>query len=173
MKTTIKTRWGLGLNNHSIAEELNTAYKAGFRYMCEGNYRITNGIDAWSGMPNTTSDVFGFTTKEEAEAFALTQEWVFNKDSHPTVYEIPAYTMNWNEVKENEKVIKEAKKAERLAKEKAKAEAIGMTIEEYRKDKAKKATITRYKKETERMKKEIKEMKKEIERMEKYIKENE
>ena len=107
MKTMIKSNWGLGFGNHNIAEELNAAYEAGFRYMCEGNYRTTNGTDPWSGMPNTTSDVFAFTTKEEAEAFALAQEWVFNKDIHAKVYEIPAHTMNWDEVREAEKAAEE------------------------------------------------------------------
>ena len=173
MKTTIKNNRRLfgGNENHSIAKELNTAYENGFRFMCEGNYRTLKTTDPWSGMPDTTSDIFGFTTKEEAEAFALTQKWVFNKDIHATVYEIPAHTMTWDEVREAEKAAEEAKKVKKLEREIARAEAEGMTLEEYRAEKKRIKTIKALKKEIEECKKELEALERKLARKETDLKE--
>jgi hypothetical protein len=55
------------------AEEKNDLYKAGYRYIVKGDYRILDSIDPWSEMPNTTNNIYAFTDKVEAEAFVVTQ----------------------------------------------------------------------------------------------------
>lgn len=130
------------------AEEKNALYKAGYRYIAEGDYRITKGTDPWSGMPNTTNNIYAFTDKAEAEAFAVTQIWVFNPNIHATVEELPEHTETWDEFREKEA----KKKAERKAREAAKAAEAGMTVEEYRAEKKRLANIKKIKKEIETLK---------------------
>jgi hypothetical protein len=66
-----------------------------------------------------------------------------------------------------------AAKERRKATEKRKAEENGMTVEEYKKFKAEKAKLTRYKKEIEEMAVEIEEIKKRIAYRKRVIKEAE
>lgn len=80
------------------AEEKNELYKRGFRYIVKGDYKILDSIDPWSGMPNTTNNIYAFTDKAEAEAFAVTQIWVFSPDVHSSVEELPEHTKTWTEV---------------------------------------------------------------------------
>lgn len=79
-------------------EEKNNMYEIGYRYMVEGDYRIVGGIDTWTGMPNVTNNIYVFTDKDEAEAFAKTQTWVFNHDVHAKVETIPAHTKTRDEI---------------------------------------------------------------------------
>lgn len=153
-------------DNNSIAEELNKAYKEGFRFITEGNYRITKGTDPWSGMPNTAQDIFVFKKKEEAEAFAKEQKWVFNKEIHAPIYEIPAHTKTWEELREEEAKAKAEKKAKEAARLKAKAEKEGLTVEEYRAKKNKERNITRVKNEIEELEKELKRKKAYLKKLE-------
>ena len=145
------------------AEVLNTAYAEGYRFMCDGDYAITNGIDPWSGMPNTTQNAYFFDNREEAEAFAEKQVWVFNKNTHADVYEIPEHTETWAECRAREAKEKAEKEARKLAKDTAKAEAEGMTVEAWRERQKELAKAKRYRKEAESMKAEIKKLKAEIE----------
>ena len=69
-------------------ETMKDLYKIGYRFYCDGDYTTTNTIDPWSGMPDVTRNTYFFDTKEEAEAFAITQRWIFNPDIHATVYAI-------------------------------------------------------------------------------------
>ena len=114
------------------AEEKNDLYKAGYRYIVEGDYRTLDSTDPWSGMPNTTNNIYAFTDKAEAEAFAVTQIWVFNPDVHARVEELPEHTKTWAETLEEEAKKKAERKAKREANEAKKAAEAGMTVEEYK-----------------------------------------
>lgn len=96
------------------AEEKNNLYKAGYRYIVEGDYRTLDSTNPWSGMPNTTNNIYAFTDKAEAEAFAVTQIWVFNPDVHARVEELPEHTKTRTEILEEE-----TKKEAELARKKA------------------------------------------------------
>lgn len=114
------------------AEEKNILYEEGFRYLVEGNYRCTSMIDPRSGMPDTTHDIFAFTDKTEAEAFAIKQKWIFNKEIHADVKQIPEHSKTATEIQEEKAKKVAEKKAKKEANEAAKATAAGMTIAEYR-----------------------------------------
>ncbi len=79
-------------------EEKNNMYENGYRYMVEGDYRIVGGFDTWTGMPNVTNNIYVFTDKDEAEAFAKKQIWVFNHEVHAKVEAIPAHTKTRDEI---------------------------------------------------------------------------
>lgn len=119
----------------SIANELNEAYAEGYRFACEGNFD-TYGTDPWSGMPNVSRDVFLFSDYAEAEQFSHSQIWPFSGEPMDTVIEIPPHTDTWAEVRAKEEKAKAERKAKRLAKDTAKAEALGMTLEEWKKMKS-------------------------------------
>lgn len=145
------------------AELKNEAYAEGYRFMCNGDYDTTDGVDPWSGMPNTTQNAYFFDTREEAEAFAVKQVWVFNPDIHADVYEIPAHTETNAERETRETAEKAAKEARKLARDTEKAEAAGMTVEAWRARQKELAKARRYRKEAEAMKAEIEKLKAEIE----------
>ena len=63
-------------------------YKAGYRFYCNGDYKIMDTKDPWSGMPEVDCNTYFFTTEEEANNFAITQRWVFNPEIHAKVYKI-------------------------------------------------------------------------------------
>lgn len=114
------------------AEEKNNLYKVGYRYIVEGDRRILDSTDPWSGMPNTTNNIYAFTDKTEAEAFAVTQVGLFNPTIHARVEELPEHTKTWTEIVEEEAKKKAERKAKREATEAKKATEAGMTVEEYR-----------------------------------------
>lgn len=145
--------------NTATPATLNNAYAEGYRFYCEGNYRTLNTIDHWSGMPNTENDLFFFNDKEEAEGFAKTQTWVFNKNVTAEVYEIPEHTKTWEERKAEVEAKKAEEKAKRAKAEAKKAEALGLTVEEYKKEKARKTKIRKAEKEIARLEKELAEAK--------------
>lgn len=127
--------------DYLTAEEKNELYKAGYRYIVNGDYEILGSTDPWSGMPNTTNNVYAFTDKAEAEAFAVTQVWVFNPDVHARVEELPEHTKTWAEVPEEEAKKKAERKAKKEANEARKAAAAGMTVEEYKAERKRVARI--------------------------------
>lgn len=129
------------------AEEKNDLYKAGYRYIVEGDYRTLNSTDPWSGMPNTTNNIYAFTDKAEAEAFAVTQIWVFNPDVHARVEELPEHTKTWAETLEEEAKKKAERKAKKEANEAKKAAEAGMTVEEYKAERKRIALAKRVAKE--------------------------
>ena len=153
--------------NYVSAEEKNSLYKAGYRYIVEGDYKVLSSIDPWSGMPETTNNVYAFSDKAEAETFAVTQIWVFNKDIHAEVVELPEHTKTWDEIHEEQKQKEAERKAKRKATEERKAAEAGLTVEEYRKEKAKKSTITRLKREIDELEKELAKKKAILEEVEK------
>ena len=136
---------------HIYPEDKNELYKEGYRFIVKGDYRVLSTIDPWSGMPNTTNNIYAFIDKDEAEAFAETQTWVFNTNVHSTVEELPEHTETYEERRAREDKEKAERKAKREAKEAQKAAEANMTVEEYRKDKARKAQITRVKNEIKRL----------------------
>ena len=115
-----------------IAEELNDLYKAGYRYTVEGDYKTLGTTDPWSGMPDTTNNIYAFSDRNEAKAFAVKQIWVFNPDVHASVVEIPEHTETFAEWREKEDRKKAARKAKKEANEAKKAAEAGLTVEEYR-----------------------------------------
>ena len=114
------------------AEEKNNLYKAGYRYIVKGDHRTIDSIDPWSGMPNTTNNIYAFTDKAEADAFAVTQLWGFNPNIHEKAVELPAHTKTLAEINEEEAKKKAERKAKRKANEAKKAAEAGVTVEEYR-----------------------------------------
>jgi len=70
------------------AEENNEMMEQGYKYMVEGDWKTTESIDPWSGMPNTTSNLHFFTDYEEAKEYADAQTWVFCSDIHGEVEEL-------------------------------------------------------------------------------------
>ncbi len=151
------------------AEAKNDLYKAGYRYIVEGDFKILDTIDPWSGMPNTTNNIYAFSDKAEAEAFALTQIWVFNPDVHSTVEELPEHTETWAEY--HERMIKEKaeRKAKAYEKDAKKAAKEGITVEEFRTRRAKKAHIKKLQNEIEQLEEELKEKKKDLEKLVKEL----
>jgi len=156
-------------DNYANAEMLNELYNLGFRYITDGDYKIAEGTDPWSGMPNTTHNLYAFDNKEEAEAFAVKQIWVFNPNVHAKVKEIPAHTETWEEREAREERKAAEKKAKREAKEARKAAEAGMTVEEYRKEKARKAKIKKIKGEIEGLENEIARLEKELKNKKAYL----
>ena len=153
------------ITTYLTAAERNTLYKKGYRFFCKGDYKTLETTDPWSGMPNTTHNIYVFTDKEEAETFAKTQKWVFNPNVTSEVYEIPEHTETPEEFKARQAKIKAERKAKKEAKEREIAEKAGMTLEEYRKEKAKKAQITRIKNEIERLEEELNYKKEHLKRL--------
>lgn len=138
------------------AEMLNELYEKGYRFITEGNYKVLKSCyDAWSGMPCVEKSAFAFDNREEAEAFAKTQKWVFDKSIHPMVKEIPAHTETWEEREAREEKTKAERKARKEANELKKATALGMTVAEYRAEKKRSAIEKELKKEIEELEKEL------------------
>ena len=127
------------------AEDKNNLYEAGYRYIVQGDYKILDSIDPWSGMPNVTNNIYAFTDKAEAETFAITQIWVFNRDVHATVEELPEHTKTWAEICEEEAKKKAERKAKKEANEAKKAAEAGMTIEEYKAERKRLSNIRKIK----------------------------
>lgn len=151
------------------AEEKNDLYKTGYRYIVEGDFETLDTTDPWSGMPNTTNNIYAFSDKSEAEALALTQIWVFNPDIHSTVEELPEHTETHAEYLERtakEKAERKAKAYERDAKKAAKE---GITVKEFRTRRAKKAQIKSLQNEIERLEDELKEKKKDLKKLVKSL----
>ena len=146
------------------AEEKNDLYKAGYRYLVEGDYETLGTRDPWSGMPDTTNNIYAFSDRTEAEAFAVKQIWVFNPNVHADVVEIPEHTETFAEWREEENRKKAARKAKKEANEARKAAEAGMTVEEYR-AKCKRATLAK------KVANEIAELEKELARKKALLKE--
>ena len=144
------------------AEVKNAAYAEGYRFMCNGDYSMADGVDPWSGMPNTTQNTYFFDTREEAEAFAEKQVWVFNPNVHADVYEIPEHTETREEYEARMIAEKAAKEARKLARDTEKAKAAGMTVEAWRARQKELAKARRYRKEAEKMEAEIARLQAEI-----------
>lgn len=152
----------------SIATELNEAYAEGYRFACEGNFD-TYGTDPWSGMPNVSRDVFLFSDYAEAEQFSHSQIWPFSGEPMDTVIEIPPHTETWEEKRVKEEKAKAERKAKKLAKDTAKAEALGMTLEEWKKMKSLERTLKGVNNHIAELEKELAEAKIEAEELAKKL----
>lgn len=108
-------------------EENNELLYKGFKWRCEGDYEIAEGLDPWSGLPNLNWTVNYFNSYDEAERFAKAQ-------IHPL---FSNYRFKVDEVQREETLAEsnakeEAIKQKRAKTEQDKAEALGFTVKEYR-----------------------------------------
>lgn len=129
------------------AEEMNDLYKAGYRYLVQGDFKVLNRYDPWTGMPDVTENLYAFSDKAEAEAFAEKQIWVFNPEVHSSVEEIPEHTETRTEYLERKAKEKAERKAKREATEAKKAAEAGLTVEEYKAEKKRVALAKKVAKE--------------------------
>lgn len=143
------------INDLPRAEELNELYADGYRFTVWGDSHTTEYIDPWSGMPSENHNLYAFTNKAEAEAYAQTQTYCYNSQVHPRVEIIPEHTETYTERQEREAREKAERKAKREANDRKKAKEAGLTLEEYRKERSRKAQITRIQNEIRRLKAEI------------------
>lgn len=130
-----------------------TMYKKGFRFGCEGNYRETEKRDK-DGFPYVECDYFFFDNEEEAKNFANAQYYPIS-GMPAKVEEIPEHTETWEERNARWEKEKAEEKAKRDAKEAKKALEKGMSLEEYKKEKAKNAKIRHLEKEIEKLEKDL------------------
>lgn len=144
--------------------ELDALYAEGFRFYCDGDYKLT-GLQDPCGFPCFTNNTYVFTDRADANAFAEKQIYPINPSVHALVHEIPAHTETLEErrIKEAEKKAKA--KAERERKEAEKAKKANMTVEEYRAEKKRLATIKRKEKAIADLKNSIEADKRRLERM--------
>lgn len=153
-------------DTYATAELLNELYNLGYRYITEGDYATLDTFDPWSGMPNTTNNIYAFDNKEEAEAFAEKQIWVFNDKVHAKVKEIPPHTKTWGEIAKEEAKAKAERKAKAEARKIEKAKAMGLTLEEYKAEEKRKREIKIIKKEITALEKELAEKKTYLKKLE-------
>jgi hypothetical protein len=155
------------INEYPSAEEFNELYANGYKYTVWGDSHISHVLDPWSGMPSEDHNLYAFTDKKEAEAYAQTQTYCFNKDIHPDVKIIPEHTETNEEYWERVNKEKAERKAKREAKEAQKAKDAGMTVAEYRKAKAHSAQVKRVKNEIHRLEMELASLKADLATLEK------
>lgn len=152
----------------SISPEANNALlEEGYLFKVQGDWEIADGIDPWSGMPNTKGNLHYFTDAKEAEEYAAKQVWVFNSKVHGKVEAV-----EHRETRAEREAKVEKAKAEREAKTIEKARALNMTLEEYKAYKNIQARKKRYTREIAEAEAEIERLKKEIEAKASYIKEH-
>lgn len=151
----------------ATAELLNELYNLGYRFITECDYKITEFIEPLSGMPCVDCHLCAFDNKEEAEAFAEKQIWVFNKNIHATVKEIPPHTQTKEEWYEEFTKEQADKKAKKVARDTEKAKAEGLTLEEYRAKKSLQRRIRKAKNEIADLEEELANKKKYLEKLEK------
>ena len=81
MTTTIKGRFVSTKVNDMMAD-------AGFKYKVEGDWQLLDMVDPLDGMPEVNGNTHYFTDHDEAKAYAIAQEWVFNPDLRGVVEEV-------------------------------------------------------------------------------------
>ena len=104
-------------------------------------------------------------SKEEAIARAQKAGYIINEYSVKTVEEIEERERKFKEWEANQEAKAKAAKAKREATEARKAAEAGMTVAEYLKEKARKATITRLEREIANMEKELENKKRALKRI--------
>ena len=144
--------------------ETRALIEEGYKFRVDCDFTTTNTTDPWSGMPNVDHNVAVFTDKAEAEAFAAEQVWPFDRHVHGTVEEL-RWGETWAEMEERMAREKAERKAKREAKEAANAAAMGLTVEEYRKVKARAKEIKTLDREIAELKKELATKKAELARL--------
>lgn len=159
--------------NHSflLPEDLNALYTEGFRFRVKCNYHITNSLDGWTGMRIVENDYMVFDNEDEATAFSLTQNWVYNSDVHSKVEIIPEHTETFEEAKIRLECEKQERAARRLAKMIEKANTAGLTLEEYKEVQRKTRLAKTLAKEIKEHEAEIEKLKNEIVRKTAMLKE--
>lgn len=153
------------------AEKNNELFEMGFKFKVQGDWRIIEGTDPWSGMPNTTGNTHYFTDRNEAENYAKKQTWVFNDDIHGIVEKV---TRKETHAEYEARIAEERKikNEKRVCKEIENANALGITVEEYRILKKINTTKKRYEKEIAEMENKIAKMKIEITRKKNFLENN-
>lgn len=151
------------------AETLNEMYELGYRYYCDGDYRVLSSTDPWSGMPNVSSNTYFFDNKKEASNFAKRQIWVFNTSVHADVYKIPEHTETSEEYRARLARERDEKEAAKIAKEQKKASDLNMTVEEYHNYKTKKNDINRTKRHISEIELRLEELNKELAEMKEHL----
>ena len=110
-------------------------------------------------------------TPEEAAKMAEAEGYVVNKEYVKTVAELEAKEAAWRAHLEAERAKEEAAKARKIAREAEKAEAMGLTVEEYKRYKKDKAIAKKLPAEIAECEAEIERLKKEIARKRNYLEE--
>lgn len=136
------------------AKILNAMYAEGYRYFCKANYRELDYDDPWSGMPVVAWDTFFATTAEELEQIAAQAKYPFSGECE-TVHELAEHYETKEELQVDYERREAERKAKKLATEQRKADEAGLTLEAYRKEKARKATIRRLQREIAELENEL------------------
>lgn len=99
----------------------NELFAKGFRFYCDGNFRVTDKIDPKTGHLIIEHNILVFDNMEEAKTYAK------------KVYNIPKHTETDDEYEKRVEKEKEAKKEKKEAKIKKEAEKMNLTVEGYKK----------------------------------------
>ena len=110
-------------------------------------------------------------TPEEAAKMAEAKGYVVHKEYVKTVAELEAKAAEWEAHLAAERAKEEAAKARKAAREAEKAEAMGLTVEEYKRYKKDKAIVKKLPAEIAECEAEIERLKKEIARKLNYLNE--
>ena len=135
--------------------ELNALYAEGFRFRCDGDYRIVNAFFNFDGMPTVTNNTYVFDNFHDANVFAEKQIHPVFPTLHAFVREIPAHTETLKEEEARKAKAKEEAKAKREAKKIELAKKAGMTVAEYEAEQKRKAAIKRAEKKIAQIKDDI------------------
>ena len=81
MTTMVKGRFVSTKVNDLMAD-------AGYKYKVEGDWQLLGRVDPLDGMPEVSGNTHYFTDHDEAKAYAIAQEWVFNPDLRGVVEEV-------------------------------------------------------------------------------------
>lgn len=147
------------------AETLNALYAEGYRFYVQGDFKHVEEYDPRCGMRYLTFDCtyHAFDDRDNAVDYAQTQTdpetgfW-------PMVPRIPAHSETLEEYSAKKAAENRAK---RYAADEKKAREAGMTVEEYRKARARKAAITRTKNEIAALEKELGKKRKYLKKLDK------
>lgn len=141
-------------------------------------YRVERATEAnyhsmMSGSMNYSIEKLNIEAETPEEAVKLAQKdgYVVNKEYVKTVAELEAEAAKWQAYFEAERAKEEAAKARKIAREAEKAEAMGLTVEEYKRYKKDKAIAKKLPAEIAECEAEIERLKKEIARKRNYLEE--
>ena len=141
-------------------------------------YRVERATEAnyhsmMSGSMNYSIEKLNIEAETPEEAVKLAQEdgYVVNKEYVKTLAEIEAEAAKWQAYFKAERAKEEAAKARKIAREAEKAEAMGLTVEEYKRYKKDKAIAKKLPAEIAECEAEIERLKKEIARKRNYLEE--
>lgn len=148
-------------------EKNNEMLALGYKFAVEGDWKTNDSTDPWSGMPGVDSNLHFFTERDEAEAYATAQTWVFCPTVHGKVIELKREETDAERM-EREAREKEERKAKKIARDLEK----GITPEMRKAMTAKKrheGAIRKMEAEIERLKAEIEAERAEVERCAKWL----